>query len=45
MVKRRYTRKGKGWFHKKKSRSRKSNKLSDVNYNKEKCSTVRMNIS
>ena len=35
MVKRRYTRKGKGWFHKKKSVSRKSNKLSDVNYNKE----------
>ena len=35
MVKRRNTRKGKGWFHKKKSVSRKSNKLSDVNYNKE----------
>lgn len=35
MVKHRYTRKGKGWFRKRKSISRKSNKLSDVNYNKE----------
>lgn len=35
MVRRHYTRKGKGWFHKKKSVSRKSSKLSDVNYNKE----------
>lgn len=35
MVKRHNTRKGRGWFHKKKSISRKSNKLSDVNYNKE----------
>ena len=35
MVKRRNTRKGKGWFHKKRSVSRKSNKLSDINYNEE----------
>lgn len=35
MGKRHYTRKGKGWFHKKKSVSRKSYKLSDTNYNKE----------
>ena len=35
MVKRHRTRKGKGWFRKRKSVSRKSNKLSDINYNKE----------
>ena len=36
MTKRHNTRKGKGWFNKKKrSVSRKSNKLSDVNYNRE----------
>lgn len=34
MVKRN-TRKGRGWFHNKRSVSRKSNKLSDMNYNKE----------
>ena len=35
MVKSRQTRKGTGWLHKTKSISRKYNKLSDVNYNKE----------
>ena len=35
MAKYNRTRKGRGWFRKKKSISRKSNKLSDVNYNRE----------